>query len=384
MSKIRVAIVFGGKSAEHEISIVSAMSVYEALDKAKYDVELIGIDKNGRWTLPDLQWLLAQRARPREIMLDQVPYTIALHPGQSSGSLQVEEGIHGRTLRLQNTGVDGLLAPVDIVIPILHGANGEDGTIQGMLELAGLPYVGCGVLGSALCMDKDMAKRVLRDAGLPIVPFITVRKASWAKEPDQIISEAERSFGYPYFVKPANAGSSVGVNKIKSIDHAQEKINDSFNYDSKVLIEKAIDARELEVAILGNDDPSASIVGEVIPRKEFYSYEAKYLDNQGARLEIPAKRLSKSQTNEIREIAINAFIALECSGMARVDFFIDRKSGELFINELNTIPGFTPTSMYPKLWGASGVSYTQLLDRLVELSFEIGNGKSKIKTHFAC
>lgn len=380
MAKKRIAIVFGGKSGEHEVSLVSAMCVYDALDKDKYEVTLIGIDKKGRWTLPDPKWLLDQRDRPREIRLDQAPVNVALLPARSSGSLQVVEDVYGGTSLVQGPAAGGLSSPIDVVIPILHGTNGEDGTIQGLLELAGLPYVGCGVLGSALCMDKDMAKRVLRDAGIPVVPYFAIRKVYWAKEADRIMDEAEKIFGYPYFVKPANAGSSVGVNKIKSRDHAHEKISNSFRYDSKLLIEQAVDARELEVSVLGNYDPRASIVGEIIPRHDFYSYEAKYLDEHGADLKIPAENLSDQQTREIQEISTKAFLALECSGMARVDFFMDRKSGNLFLNELNTIPGFTPISMYPKLWAASGVGYAQLIDRLVELAFEKANEKSEIKT----
>jgi D-alanine-D-alanine ligase len=382
MAKKRIAIVFGGKSGEHEVSLVSAMCVYDALDKAKYDVTLIGIDKTGRWTLPDPQWLLAQRDRPREIRLDQAPVNVALLPARASGSLQVVEDVYGRTSLLHGTAAGGLSAPIDVVIPILHGTNGEDGTIQGLLELAGLPYVGCGVLGSALCMDKDMAKRVLRDAGIPVVPFFTIRKINWAREADRIMDEAEKTFGYPHFVKPANAGSSVGVHKIKSRDSASEKISNSFKYDSKLLIEQAVDARELEVSVLGNYDPHASIVGEIIPRHDFYSYEAKYLDDKGAELKIPAQGLSELQTQEIQQIAVKAFLALECSGMARVDFFMDRKSGNLFLNELNTIPGFTPISMYPKLWAASGISYAELIDRLVDLAIEKAKEKFEIKTDF--
>ncbi|NDF13404.1 MAG: D-alanine--D-alanine ligase A, partial [Proteobacteria bacterium] len=234
MGKKRVAIVFGGKSGEHEVSLVSAMCVYDALDKSKYEVTLIGIDKKGRWTLPDPQWLLDQRDRPREIRLDQAPRDVALLPARSGGSLQVLEA--GGALA-HGSAAGGLSAPIDVVIPILHGTNGEDGTIQGLFELAGLPYVGCGVLGSAVCMDKDMTKRVLRDAGVPVVPFLTVRKVHWSSQAERIMDEAEKTFGYPYFVKPANTGSSVGVNKVKTRADAKSKIADSFQYDTKVLIE---------------------------------------------------------------------------------------------------------------------------------------------------
>lgn len=365
--KQRIAIVFGGKSGEHEVSLVSAMCVYAALDKNKYDVTLIGIDKTGRWTLPDAAWLLAQRDRPREIHLQQSLVNVALLPARAQLSFQTAAGA---------------ALPIDVVFPVLHGTNGEDGTIQGFLELAGLPYVGCGVLGSALCMDKDMAKRVLRAAGIPVVPYLAVRKVQWVSRAERIMIEAEQLFGYPYFVKPANAGSSVGVHKIKSAQHAREQISDAFQYDAKVLIEQAIDARELEVAVLGNDEPRASVVGEVIPHHEFYSYEAKYLDSGGADLAIPARDLSEAQVREIQELAVQAFLALECSGMARVDFFVDRRSGQFYLNELNTIPGFTPTSMYPKMWAASGVDYAELIDQLVELALAKASEKASFRTSF--
>lgn len=380
MAKKRIAIVFGGKSGEHEVSLVSAMCVYEAVDKTRYDVILIGIDKTGRWTLPDSSWLLEHRKRPREIRLDQAPTSVALLPASNSGALQVVDGATGGTVQLHKAGE--LSNPIDVVIPLVHGTNGEDGTIQGLLELAGLPYVGCGVLGSALCMDKDMAKRVLRDAGIPVVPFLTVRKGRWARQSEQIMDDAETAFGYPYFVKPANAGSSVGVHKIKSREHAREKIDDAFQYDSKLLVEQAIAARELEVSVLGNLEPKASVVGEIVPLQEFYSYEAKYLNDEGADLKIPADGLSNQQIQEIQDIAVKAFIALECSGMARVDFFMDRQSGRLYLNELNTIPGFTPISMYPKLWAASGLGYSELIDHLIELALEKAREKSEIRTSF--
>jgi D-alanine-D-alanine ligase len=376
MMKKRVAVIFGGKSGEHEVSLVSAMCVYGALDKAKYDVTLIGIDKTGRWTLPDAKWLLDQCDKPREIRLDQVPVTVALLSG---GALQVVNSV-GAASRVPGAAAAGgeLL---DVVLPILHGTNGEDGTIQGLLELAGIPYVGSGVLGSAVCMDKDMAKRLLRDAGIAVVPFLAVHKTRWAVRADQVVDEAERSFGYPYFVKPANGGSSVGVQKVKSRSQAKASIAGAFAFDSKVLIEQAVDARELEVSILGNHDPKASIVGEIIPRREFYSYDAKYLGG-GADLKIPAEQLSDSQVREIQGTAVKAFLTLECSGMARVDFFLDRASGRLFLNELNTIPGFTPISMYPKLWAASGLDYPQLIDRLIECALEKADEKLEISTDF--
>jgi D-alanine-D-alanine ligase len=270
----------------------------------------------------------------------------------------------------------------DVVLPILHGPNGEDGTMQGLMELANVPYVGSGVLGSALCMDKDVAKRVLRDAGIPVVPFLTVKRSAFQRDQKTFLDQAAKEFGYPYFVKPANMGSSVGVGKVKNEKEALEKFNKAFDYDSKVLVEKAVAARELECSVLGNDRPEASIVGEIVPLGEFYSYESKYVDENGAELLIPAPNLTASEIQEIQELAIRAFSALECAGMARVDFFKDKNTGELFLNELNTIPGFTPISMYPKLWDASGLPYPKLIDRLIELACERHEEKLRNKSSF--
>jgi D-alanine-D-alanine ligase len=376
MGKKRVAIVFGGKSGEHEVSLTSAMGVYEALDKRKFDVILVGIDKTGRWVLPDPQWVLSFKGKPRELRLDRSHENIGVLPAAGGGAL--------RPLLPAPGAKNAEAAPsgIDVVLPILHGTNGEDGTIQGLLELAGLPYVGSGVLGSALCMDKEMAKRVLRDAGLPVVPFQIVRRSDWDKSASDAIEKAEKAFGYPYFVKPANAGSSVGVGKVKDESSAREKFAEAFQYDTKVLVEKAVAARELEVSVLGNREPEASVVGEIVPRHEFYSYEAKYLDDNGADLRIPAEGLSHELQREVREMAIKAFVALDCSGLARVDFFLDKKTGELFINELNTLPGFTPISMYPKLWEATGLSYAALLEKLIDLALERSAERAALKTEF--
>jgi D-alanine-D-alanine ligase len=272
---------------------------------------------------------------------------------------------------------------IDVIIPVLHGPNGEDGTMQGLLELANIPFVGSGVLGSALCMDKDAAKRILRDAGIPIVPFLTARRGEFRKDPERMIEEMEKKFGYPFFVKPANLGSSVGVEKVKSRAEAKQKIERSLRYDSKILIEKAINARELECAVLGNADPKASIIGEIVPSSEFYSYESKYVDEYGAELKIPAPDLSSGLSQKIQNYSIAAFKALECAGLARVDFFLDKTSGEIYLNEVNTFPGFTPVSMYPKLWEATGLSYAKLLDALIELAIERFNEKSENETDFA-
>jgi D-alanine-D-alanine ligase len=372
VAKKRVAILFGGKSGEHEVSIVSALSIFNALDKEKYEATLVGIDKTGRWLLPDQTRLLAQKSNPRLIKLNDIKETVSLLPFESDKNLVPVEAA---------SGGKGAAKSFDVVLPILHGTYGEDGTVQGLLELANLPYVGSGVLGSAVGMDKDLAKRVMRDAGIPVVPFMTVRRHDFKTNSQKFIDEAQRKFGYPYFVKPANMGSSVGVNKVKSESEARIKFEDAFAYDTKVLVEQGIDARELECSVLGNSDPQASIVGEIIPHHEFYDYEAKYIDENGADLKIPAD-LPKATAERVRQLAVDAFRALECAGMARVDFFLDRRDGKVYLNEINTIPGFTPISMYPKLWEATGIPYSKLLDRLIELALERHSEKNHLKTTY--
>lgn len=378
-NKTRVAILFGGKSGEHEVSIVSALSIFSALDKDKYDVTLVGIDKTGRWLLPDQTRILAQKSNPRLIMLNDVKNTVSLLPFPSQESNLVSVN----TQPTAKGGVDTVASQrFDVILPILHGTYGEDGTIQGLLELSNIPYVGSGVLGSALGMDKDVAKRVLRDAGIPVVPFMTVRKHEFKARAQAILDEARLKFGFPYFVKPANAGSSVGVNKVKSEAEAMAKFEDALQYDTKVLVEQGINARELEVSVLGNSDPQASIVGEIIPQHEFYTYEAKYIDDKGALLKIPADDLPKATSDLVRQLAVDTFKVLECSGLARVDFFLDRENGKVYLNEINTIPGFTQISMYPKLWEATGLSYARLLDKLIELALERHREKNMLKTSY--
>jgi D-alanine-D-alanine ligase len=371
MKKLNVAILFGGRSGEHEVSIVSAMSVFTALDKLKYNVTLIGIDKQGRWLLPDQSQLLMQQNRPDLVKLNTASQTVSLLP------FPAEKNLIAVT--------DGPLAPFsfDVVLPILHGTNGEDGTIQGLLELSQIPYVGSGVLGSALVMDKEMAKKVLDAAGIKTVPFMTAYKYNFDQKSKDILDECERRFGYPYFVKPANMGSSVGVNKVKNREEALAKFTNALQYDTKILVEKFIKGRELECAILGNHEPKASIVGEVIPKHEFYSYEAKYIDEDGAELCIPALGLKEEFIKRVQLIAINSFKALQCSGLARVDFFYDELRNEIYVNELNTIPGFTKISMYPKLWDASGLKYSELLDALIKLALEKSAERKSLKTTYA-
>jgi D-alanine-D-alanine ligase len=354
MKKLKVGILFGGKSGEHEVSIVSAMSIYNALDKQKYDVTMIGIDPEGRWVLPDQTKLLAQKDNPRLIKLNK------------EKEVEVKAGMAG----------------MDVIFPVLHGTNGEDGTVQGLLELAQIPFVGCGVLGSAICMDKEVARTLMKAAGIPVVETISVDIDEYKKNTKTLLDQAEKQLGYPYFVKPANAGSSVGVHKVKSRADAEKLVTDSFRYDLKVLFEHAVDAREIECAVLGNANPKASNLGEIVPRHEFYSYEAKYMDENGAELCIPPKGLKPEMTKRIQDCAVKAFKALQCRGMARVDFFLDRKTNELYLNELNTIPGFTNISMYPKMWEASGLPYPKLLDELIRLAIEFHEKKSRLKTTY--
>jgi D-alanine-D-alanine ligase len=362
--KIRVAILCGGKSAEHEISLLSAKNIVEAIDKKKYDVVLIGIDKKGRWYLNEDQRLLQRVVTPKPIRFDQARNALAMVPGNKA-----PQWIRLSSRRAQRA--------IDVVFPVLHGPFGEDGTVQGLLKLANVPFVGAGVLGSAVGMDKDVMKRLLRDAGLPTARFLVFERSSWEKVNFERVTH---ELGLPVFIKPANLGSSVGIHKVKHRDEFDRAVKDAFRYDNKILVEEAIQGREIECSVLGNDRPVASLPGEIIPRHEFYSYEAKYLDEKGAVLEIPAK-LPTDVTKQIQETAIRAFKTLCCEGMARVDFFL-RNDGEVIVNEINTIPGFTKISMYPKMWEASGISYTELIDRLIQLAIERFDREKKLKTSF--
>lgn len=362
--KIRVAVLYGGRSGEHEISLRSAASVIRNLDPSRFEVIPVGIDKQGRWRLNDLQ-LLKNSGESLPKLGSEPEVVLPPNPGQ--GASQGE----GSLTLFQGGQASGRTMAFDVVFPVMHGPLCEDGTIQGLLELADVPYVGCGVLASAVGMDKDVAKRLARDAGLPIVPFITVRKGGWKAQAASLAERAGRELGYPVFVKPANMGSSVGVHKVKEASQLATALADAFKYDTKVLIERGIDAREVEVAVLENpmegQPPLTSVPGEITPQHEFYSYEAKYIDENGAALMIPAK-LTDAQVREVQELAQRTFTALECEGLARVDLFMDRKTGALYLNEVNTLPGFTSISMYPKMWEASGVGYRDLLTKLIELA----------------
>lgn len=362
MKKIRVAIIFGGRSAEHEVSIQSAKNVYNSLDKDKYEPILIGIDKQGRWLLNQPAQLLLTASNPKLAKLNKSSQEVSLIQKDRSTKLI-------RVTDHQNVG------SIDVVFPVLHGPFGEDGTIQGMLKLLNIPFVGPSVLGSALGMDKDAMKRLLNHAGIPTAKFLVFRKGDKFK-----FEDVKRGMGLPFFVKPANLGSSVGISKVKNAKEFKKAVEYAFEFDSKILIEEYIKGREIECSILGNENPIASIPGEVIPTHEFYSYEAKYIDENGAQLIIPAK-LPKRTVKKVQDLAIKTFKTLYCEGMARVDFFL-KNNGEVVVNELNTIPGFTQISMYPKLWEASGISYPQLVDRLIQLALERFKRESKLKTSY--
>ncbi|MDR0289763.1 MAG: D-alanine--D-alanine ligase [Treponema sp.] len=347
--KITVGILFGGKSAEHEVSLQSAKNVYDAIDRGKFDPVLIGIDKSGKWHLNSGGRFLLNDADPRAITLDPSGIPIALIP-ESGG-------------QLMPCSSHPPLPKLDIIFPILHGPLGEDGTVQGLLKLAGIPFVGSGVLGSAVGMDKDVMKRLFRDAGIPIGKFLTLK----SHEPTPSFAEVAAALGSPVFVKPANMGSSVGIGKAHDAIEFSAALREAFRHDTKIIIEEFIQGREIECAVLGNENPVAAIPGEVIPAHGFYSYEAKYIDENGARLEIPAKLVSESQ-KLIQELAVKAFQTLCCAGLSRVDFFL-KENGEAIINEINTMPGFTKNSMYPKLWEASGIGYTELITHLIDLAY---------------
>jgi len=362
-AKLRVGILFGGRSGEHEVSLASAASVIRALDPAKYEAVPIGIGKDGRWFVGTG----AQKMLP-DILKSGEHVTLPADPGSASLVPLAEAN---------SAASAHPTVSVDVVFPVLHGTFGEDGTVQGLLELAGLPYVGAGVLGSAVGMDKDVQKRLFEYAKIPIVPFVAIHRAEWEHDRKKVLQSIPKKLRYPLFVKPATLGSSVGMTRVAKPKDLPAAIDLAAEFALKIIVEKAVSAREIEVSVLGNNDPQASVPGEIIPHREYYDYAAKYLE-EGTRLEIPAK-VRRGQAAKIREFAVRAFRAIECTGMARADFFLERKTGRIFINELNTIPGFTSISMYPKLWEASGVSYTQLIDKLIQLAFELHAEKSRTK-----
>ena len=354
--RLRVGVLMGGRSAEHEVSVRSALSVMAAMDPEKYERVPIGVSQTGEWFRLEMQALDAslQTLKMQGARVTLLP----LPEDQSLTSL--DNGV--REIELSQK-------PLDVIFPILHGPLGEDGTVQGLFELAEIPYVGSGVLGSAVGMDKAIMKALFQQRRLNIPPHRVYLVKQWQDNPLAVLADCEAAFAYPWFVKPANLGSSVGISKVNSPAQFGPAMDQTAGYDRKIIVEAGIDnAREVEVAVLGNDQPSASVVGEIIFQKEFYDYQSKYLDQQ-TRLVIPAG-LPDNVADEVREIAVDAFQALDCSGLARVDFLIDAKTHAIYLSEVNTMPGFTSTSMYPKLWEASGLSYSELIDKLIEFAFE--------------
>lgn len=362
VSKMRIGILFGGKSAEHDISLQSAKNVINTLDKEKYEVVLIGIDKRNQWYIQEPLSALPTNTLTSLCVNTHLNDLVALTPGLSQSSLTgLTTKEHTRT--------------IDVIFPVVHGPYAEDGTIQGVLRLANVPFVGSDVLASAICMDKDICKRLARDAGLPIPKYLTVYRRDLSNiNIDAILSET----GLPCFVKPANMGSSIGITKVKTAEELQPAIEHALTFDNKILVEEMIEGREIECAILGNDDPIASIPGEIIPQAEFYSYEAKYFDPEGAKV-VAAANLDIETIKRVQELALKAFKTFECDGMARIDFFL-KKDGTIIFNEVNTIPGFTQISQYPKMWEASGIGYSELLDRLIQLAIEKFDHRLTLKT----
>lgn len=366
---LRVGLIFGGRSGEHEVSLLSAQGVMNAIDKTKYQVVPIGITKEGRWLASgDPLKALSSGA-----IAESNPALLLAEPSDR-GLMRLEDLETGRALSAVQ------VSELDVIFPILHGPYGEDGTVQGLLELAGIAYVGAGVAASAVGMDKILFKGIMEAQGLPVVPYVVILRKTWEREPDNVLARIEAELGYDCFVKPANLGSSVGISKAHDRSELRAALDDAARYDRKLLVEVAVDAREIEVSVLGNDEPIASVPGEVVPSNEFYDYAAKYLDGESDLL-IPAP--IPSQTAEmIAQVAVDAYKAIDCAGMARVDFLLDRKTGRVYLNEMNTLPGFTPISMYPKLWEASGISYPELIDRLIQLALERHADKSRSLTEY--
>jgi D-alanine-D-alanine ligase len=391
MEKLRVGILFGGRSGEHEVSLLSAASVLNAIDKEKYEVVPIGITKDGRWvTAEHAENLLTGKLvlEPRNLRAgDPETTTSAAVLARGEAVVVPPEPVHRHSglvpfqtdAALMRRASDRAIN-VDVIFPVLHGTFGEDGTIQGLLELADIPYVGAGVLGSAAGMDKDIMKSLFIAAGIPIVKHVTILRGAWEKDPKKVQKQVESKLTYPVFVKPANLGSSVGISKAHNRKELGPAIEEAAKFDRKIVIEQGVGgkkekAREIECSVLGNDEPVASVPGEIVPGKEFYDYTAKYVD-EGSQLIIPAK-LTKAETKRVQELAVRAFQAVDCSGLARIDFLMDPKTGKIFLNEINTMPGFTAISMYPKLWGASGLAYADLIDRLIQLGIERHEDKKK-------
>ncbi len=376
LKRLTVGVLFGGRSAEHEVSLRSAASVVAALDRKKYNVIPIKIGRDGSWQLPAarehafLEGVAGSESKQAGLLADPTASRLLVRdPSQSA--VPVSEATWGPQPEL---------GKLDVVFPILHGTYGEDGTVQGFLELTGIPYVGAGVVASAVSMDKALMKPVFHEHGLPVLPWKVILRHEWEGAAERIVSEIEAALSYPIFVKPANMGSSVGVSKVETREKIAPGLHEAFRYDRKVLAEQGVDAREIEVSVLGNDEPRASLPGEIVPTREFYDYQAKYVDD--SELLIPAP-LDAETTRRAQELAIEAFRAVDAAGMARVDLFLSRAKGELFVNEINTVPGFTSISMYPKLWEASGVPVSELVDRLIALALERASQKTRQETTYS-
>lgn len=361
--KIRVGVIFGGRSGEHEVSLQSARSVMAALNPDRYEVVPIGITRDGRWLTGDVMAALAEGSQTTR------PATLLPDP-QSSALMQVE-------LAEMKPVALSAVTELDVIFPVLHGTYGEDGIVQGLLELANLPYVGAGVAGSAVGMDKGIFKHVMAANELPILPWRLVLSKAWATRSPAVLDQIETGLQYPVFTKPANLGSSVGISKCHNRDELAAGLTEAARYDRRLIVEQGVNARELEVSVLGNDEPIASVVGEIRPRRQFYDYVAKYISDD-SELIIPAE-VEPAVAGRARAMALRAYQAIDCAGLARVDLLMDKDSGRLYINELNTIPGFTAISMYPKLWQATGITYSELLDRLVELALERHEEKEKLE-----
>lgn len=388
MTKLRVGVLFGGRSGEHEVSLMSAASVLKAINPKKYEIVPIGITKEGRWlTPPGAERLLRGEAVQSESTA-VLPASAKAATAAAASAFATEAGVmapgvpqSGGLAAFEDIARSGERAiHVDVIFPVLHGTFGEDGTIQGLLELADIAYVGAGVLGSATGMDKDVMKKLFAAADLPIVKHVTVMRREWEQNPKKVRKHIESKLKYPLFVKPANLGSSVGISKVRDRDQLAAGMEEAARYDRKIVIEEGVGgkkhkARELECAVLGNDDPRASVVGEIVPGAEFYSYNDKYVD-EGSKPIIPAP-INKKTAKAVQEMAVRAFKAVDCCGLARVDFLMDPKNGKVYLNEINTMPGFTKISMYPKMWEASGLPYSDLIDELIQLALERQAEKKK-------
>jgi len=364
---IKVGVLYGGRSCEHDVSCCSAASVIKYLDRSKYEVYAIGIDHEGRWHVQDTPDIVEDKDFGSILKLNKTGDWLVNH-FEREGKLFLYNKISNKEIF------------VDVVFPVVHGTFCEDGSLQGLLELAMVPYVGADVLGSAIGMDKDVSKRLLRESDIPVVDWVKVSKHIWDSEKQGIVKEIVNRIGFPCFIKPCNAGSSVGITKVKALEFLENGIENAFQWDNKILVEKGVNAREIEFSVIGNDNPQSSIPGEIRPKHEFYSYEAKYIDSNGAELLIPAE-IDRDLINKMKEVAVKGYSVLCCKGMARVDFFLDRDN-RFYLNEINTLPGFTNISMYPKLWEETGIDYKTLLDKLIDLAFDRKKEKNRLRTEF--